>query len=176
MDYYFSPCLTNVYQHQYIDFVMEHYIDLNLPYPFEESFGYIVSPLLMDGVSILCFDDEDEIAGAFSYIYGTGEHEYTDRHIIQVQVAFIVEQHRRTGLFAKSLQYLLQHLEAESSTEQVTELRFWTACNDYSRRLFEKFAERYATAESERGQLDGYRMLVSELRTYVDRLQTKALI
>ncbi|SDE93217.1 hypothetical protein SAMN04488542_103256 [Fontibacillus panacisegetis] len=176
MDYYFSPCITNMYQHRYVDFLLEHYTELKLTYPFQEAFSYIVSPLLMEGVSILCFDNEEETAGAFSYIYGTGEHDYTDRHIVQIQVAFIVERHRRTGLFAKALQYLLEHIEADESKEQVTELRFWTACNDYNRRLFEKFAERYAMAENECGQMDGYRVLISELRTYLDRLQTRALV
>lgn len=175
MDYYFSPCLTNMYQHRYVDFLLEHYTELNLRYPFQEGFSYIVSPLLMQGVAILCFDDEEETAGAFSYIYGTGEHEYTDRHIVQIQVVFIVERHRRTGLFAKALQYLLQYIESDELEEQVTELRFWTESNNYNRRLFEKFAERYAVAESECGQLDGYKMLTSELRTYLDRLQKRAM-
>lgn len=176
MDYYFSPCLTNMYQHRYVDFLLEHYTELKLTYPFQEAFGYIVSPLLMEGASILCFDNEEETAGAFSYIYGTGEHDYTDRHIVQIQVAFIVERHRQTGLFAKALRYLLQHIETDESNEQVTELRFWTACNDNNRRLFEKFSERYALAENECGQLDGYRMFPSGLRIYLDRLQTRALV
>lgn len=174
MGYYFSVCSTHMYQFNYIDFVLEHYRELNLPYAFPAALSYIASPLLMESEPILGFDDEDQVVGALGYIHGTGENNYADRHIVQLQAAYIVERHRRTGLFVQGLQFLLQHLALQE--EKVEELRFWTENTPSNRRLYTKFAKRFASADNDSGSLDAYRVSTSELQAYLAKFRLHPFI
>ncbi|MBT2284222.1 hypothetical protein J7E78_11810 [Paenibacillus polymyxa] len=168
MSRYFSICSTYMYQHRYMDFLLAHYKKLNMPYNFPVTLSYISSPLLMGGGAILCFDDQDEIAGALGYIHGTGEHDYEDRHVIQLQIAFIKEEYRGSRLMVEALQFLLQHIDEQEEIESVQEMRFWAVKDRINQRLFSKFAKRIGSTESEYGgSIDAYAIYLSELRAYL---------
>ncbi|WEK54722.1 MAG: hypothetical protein P0Y55_01185 [Candidatus Cohnella colombiensis] len=124
MQAYFSICATASSQQKYIDFLLSHYNSLNLPYSFPVALSYISSPVLMYRESILIYDEDDEIAGAIGYIHGTGENNYSDIHIVQVQIIYLLPKYRKTSLFVHSVQFLTQHLLQIETT--VTELRFWS--------------------------------------------------
>ncbi|MFF2483840.1 hypothetical protein [Paenibacillus sp. NPDC058071] len=167
MDYYFAVCATDVYMRKYMDFLLENYTKLKLPYSFPVAFSYLASPVLLGRESFLCFNEEDEVVGAFGYIHGTGERNYEDMHVIQLQVAYMKEEHRCTRLFLEGLRYLSEFLEERD--EGVKEIRFWTGEDVYSNRLFSKFARQTARVESERGILCSYLVPVSDLREYLSR-------
>ncbi|MDT9720081.1 hypothetical protein QVE09_14285 [Paenibacillus sp. ClWae2A] len=167
MSHYFAKCSTYMYQHRYMDFLLAHYNELNLPYSFPTTLSYISSPLLMDGGAMLCFDDEDEVAGAFGYIHGTGEHDYEDRHVIQLQVAFIVHEHRRSRIFIEGLQFLVQHLDEYAYEEPVQEIRFWALSEEANRRLFSKIAQQVTSTIREEGELNAYVVKLAQLRSYL---------
>ncbi|MCP1132497.1 hypothetical protein NKT34_04290 [Paenibacillus polysaccharolyticus] len=168
MKYYFSDCKTLMYQHRYMDFLLAHYSELNMPYSFSTTLGYISSPLFMTGSTILCFDDEDETAGAFGFIHGTGEHNYEDQHVIQLQVAFVVSQHRGSRIFIEGLRFLVQHLdEYADEVVPVEEIRFWALHEVSMHRLFSKFAARMSSTTVEAGMLNAYAVKLVELRAYL---------
>lgn len=168
MNGYFSVCRTTRYQHHYIDFLLARYNDLNLKYPFPVSLSYMASPLLMDGAAILCFDDKDEICGACGYIHGTGEKDYEDRHIIQIQVAYLAESCRSTRWFFEGLRFLAEHLSDQE--EEIQEILFWVPGDSPNRRLYSKFAELTSTVEQPGSSLAGYRVHIAQLQDYLSSL------
>ncbi|MDQ0171249.1 hypothetical protein [Paenibacillus tundrae] len=170
MSGYFSVCSTYMYQHRYMDFLLANYKELNMPYPFPVTLSYISSPLLIHGGAILYFDDEDEPAGALGYIYGTGENDYEDRHVIQIQVAFLTEQNRGSRLFLEGLCFLIQHLAEQADAELPQEIHFWTAKDVRKHRLFSKFAKQSENVEGEYGGMSGYKVSLAHLRTYITSL------
>lgn len=163
----FAVCATEMYQRKYIDFLLIHYEGLRLPFPFPVAFGFIASPILMENEGFLCLDDEGEAVGAFSYIHGTGEGNYEDRHIVQLQVAYLAETHRCTTLFLQGLHTLVEHLNELG--EEVSELVFWTGTDDYTTRLFGKFAKRTSIGES----VIEYRVALDKLNGYLAKFKRK---
>lgn len=161
----FSVCATEAYQRKYMDFLLANYEDLRLPYPFPVAFGFIASPFLMGRECFLCLDDEGEAIGAFGYIHGTGEGNYEDRHVVQLQIAFLSKPYRHTRLFLRGLQILAKNLN--ELNEVVTELVFWTGIDDYAIKLFDKFAERTRVGEL----AVGYRLTLRHLNAYLARFK-----
>lgn len=165
MNGYFTVCCTERSQHYYIDFLLSRYEDLNLKYSFSSVLGYLSSPLLMAGTAVLCYDEKDTICGAFSYIHGTGENNYQDRHIIQIQAAYLDKAYRHSRWFVEGLRFLTEHLHDQE--EEVTDIQFWAPGDDRSRRLFSKFAIPLTAAGSPNRDMEGYQTTVEELRDYL---------
>lgn len=170
MSYYFQICATERYQEKYISFLLEHYSALNLPYSFPVTLSYIASPVLMTEEAILFFDHNDELAGALGYIYGTGEEQYQDTDIVQLQTLFLLDKYRGTRLFLEGLQYLTQYLA--QLDREITELRFWVPAHDSQlRRLCGKLAQRTASSETAFGMIDEYRVSLPQLQQYGARFR-----
>lgn len=167
MNTYFSICSTVFYQRKYMDYLLAHYEELNMPYSFSVAFSFMASPVMLGQECILCLDDDGEAIGAFSYIHGTGEGNYEDRHIVQLQVAFLEESRRRTPLFLRGLQFLKDHLEGLQ--EEVRELVFWTKPDAYAIRLFGKFAVQTSIPGTAFGGLLAFRVTVADLHAYLAR-------
>ncbi|GMK48783.1 hypothetical protein PghCCS26_59130 [Paenibacillus glycanilyticus] len=161
----FSVCATEACQRKYMDFLLANYEDLRLPYPFLVAFGFIASPILMGQECVLCLDGEGEVIGAFGYIHGTGEGNYEDRHVVQLQVALLSESYRCTRFFLEGLQMLARHLNELNGA--VNELVFWTGMDDYAIRLFNKFAERTGDGEL----AIGYQVTLRQLNKYLAKFK-----
>lgn len=174
MRFYFSVCSTEFYQMKYLEFLLEHYSQLNLPYPFPIAYSFMVSPILMRRESILCFNEEDEVVGALGYIYGTGKGNYEDRHIVQIQLVFLLEKYRKTSLFIKGLQFLLQSID--QLNREVQELRFLAPAADDLRRLLAKMADRTASHATEYGPIDEYRASFLAWRTYASKFRRESYL
>ncbi|RIX51543.1 hypothetical protein D3P08_16695 [Paenibacillus nanensis] len=167
----FAVCASMMYQRKYIDFLLANYEALNMPYSFSVAFSFLASPILMERECFLCLNDDGEAVGAFGYIHGTGERNYEDRHIVQLQVAYLDNKHRRTTLFLRGLQYLAEHLRWLE--DEVSELVFWTKPDDYTMRLFDKFAGRTSDPGTASGNLLAYRVTVSELNAYLAKFSRR---
>lgn len=167
MSFYFAVCRTEMYQQKYLEFLLEHHDRLHLPYSFPVAFSFLASPVLMGRECFLCFNGEDEVVGAFGYIHGTGERDYEDMHVLQIQVFFLLPEYRGTLLFIKGLQFMTQHIA--QLKDEVEELRFWTPADDYLRRLFAKVAEPAASRETVFGGIDEYRVPCQSLLAYTER-------
>ncbi len=165
LSYYFEICATETYQAKYLDYLLGHYADLGLPYPFTVALSYIASPVLIGNEAILAFNADDELVGAVGYIHGTGDHDYADTEIVQIQIVYIDETCRCTRLFLRGLQFLAQHLR--DLDQHVAEIRFWTAASSTHRSLFGKLAERASvTNHPAYGQLDEYRVSLPALLAF----------
>lgn len=173
MSYYFVRCSTVMHEQQYVEFLLEHYQDLNLPYSFPVSLSFIASPLFTaEGGCFLCFNEENEVIGALGYIHGTGENQYEDTDIIQIQIIYFLEEHRKTTLFLQTLQFLIQHIV--QSGKEVKEFRFWTPANDKLHRLLSKIADKTNSSETIFGPLDEYRASFSTWHAYANQFRQKA--
>ena len=113
-----------MYEQSYLEFLLNNYSELNLPYPFDTSFGYITSPILLDEEIFLALDEEHRIVGALSLIRGTAEGDYEDRDIIQLQVVFISKHYRKTLILQQLLTIMYQWFSFNN--QEISELRFWT--------------------------------------------------
>jgi hypothetical protein len=119
---------------------------------------------------ILAFNQDDELIGAIGYILGTGEHEYEDIHVVQIQTLFIEPFYRGSRLFLRGLQFFLDRLQEHDIT--VTELRFWTPALDELRSLIGKFAQPAAVAtQAEFGALDEYRIPYTDLLVFAKKFK-----
>ena len=172
MSYYFARCSTVMHEQKYVEFLLEHYQDLNLPYSFPISLSFIASPLLMEdekGECFLCFSDQHEVIGALGYIYGTGENQYQDTHLIQIQIVYFREEYRKTTLFLHTLQFLIQYIA--QLDREVKEFRFWTPANDDLQRLFTKIADKINSLETAFGPLDEYHASFSHWYAYANKFR-----
>ncbi|MGO4344507.1 hypothetical protein AB4Z45_03305 [Paenibacillus sp. MCAF9] len=165
MCYYFQVCSTESYQDKYLVFLLEHYKELKLPYSYPISLSFLASSVLMKKEAFLCFNEEDEIIGAFGYICGTAENQYEDTHVAQIQIVFIVDEYRRSRLFLESLQFLTQYIAQLS--EPIIDFRFWVPVDLRLHKLLSKIAERKNTWETVQGVIDEYHASFSEWQTYV---------
>lgn len=166
MNYYITRCATGMYEQKYIEFLLEHYKELNLPYSFPVGLSFISSPVLLKGEIFLAFNDDYEVIGALGYIHGTGENEYEDKEIVQIQAVYIVEEYRNTLLFIKGLQHIIQHIAL--TKQAVKEFRFWTAADDGMRRLCAKIADRRGTKD---GRIDEYVAPYSAWKKYASKFR-----
>ncbi|MGO4179927.1 hypothetical protein AB4Z17_02000 [Paenibacillus sp. TAF43_2] len=156
MSYYFNICSTAKYQEAFITFLLEHFVQLNLPYSFPVSLSYLSSPLFMEKESILFRNPDDEIIGAIGYIHGTGDQNYENEHIVQIQTVFIKESYRSTRLFLQASQFLAQYLA--QLKQPVTELRFWIPAQPNLQRLCAKSARKVAVQDTDHGVIEEYVM------------------
>lgn len=164
MSYTFQVCNTESYQDKYLIFLQEHYKELNLPYPFPISLSFLASSDLMKQEAFLCINEVDEIVGVFSYICGTEENRYEDKHVAQIQVVFFVEIYRRSRLLLESLQFMIQYIA--QLPETITEFRFWMPVHLHTQRLLAKFTERTNTWETEYGAIEEYHAGFEEWQAY----------
>src|SRR5690554_5868532 len=138
MGFVFRPCELETDHEAYMKFLIQHHNQLNLPYPFAVKLGFVSSPL-MYGKALLIFSEEPyEIVGVAGYEYGTGANNYEDRHICQIEVAYLQEEHRCTLLFHRSMQALVKLIKAGES--DVTQVQFWLReDNEFLQRLCRRF-------------------------------------
>jgi len=155
-----------MYEQRYIEYVLDRYIQLNMPYPFTVSFNYLASPVLMDEEIFLALDDEHQIVGCLSFIRGTAEHNYENREVIQLQVFYIDPPYRSTKLFLELLQLMVQCLQYLE--EPVKELQFWTKEDSIIRSLVTKrLAIEAQQHQSVYGSLVSYVIPYEMLEKYV---------
>lgn len=128
-----------MYEQRYMEYVLDRYMQLDMPYPFSVSLGYLASPVLMNEEIFLALDDDHEIVGCLSLIKGTAAHNYENREVVQLQVIYIEPHYRASRVFLQLLQLLTQCLRYLE--EPVTEIQFWTKNDEKLRTLISKRME-----------------------------------
>ncbi|WP_135553669.1 hypothetical protein [Paenibacillus cymbidii] len=153
----------------YIDFLLRHHDELNLPYPFAMKLSFISSPLFL-GQAMLAINEESyELVGAAGFGYGTGPGNYEDKHICQIEVAFIEREWRRSPLFAHGLRALVEAIRA--GNPEVSQVQFWIAAADAAGRLFAKFLALPGASQTFVNQLALVTVPFHELERYCLRLR-----
>lgn len=158
----------------YMSFLLRHHDKLNLPYPFAVKLGFISSPLFL-GKAMLAIEEESyEMVGAAGFGYGTGPGDYEDRHICQIEVAFIKERVRHTSLFVQGLRALVQAIKAENP--DVRQVQFWASATEQDQeRLFAKLLALPGSTKTVKDNLALYTMPFHELEAYCNRLRRPAV-
>lgn len=173
MQFLFRPCVFEMDHEAYISFLISHHDELNLPYPFAMKLSFLSSPL-MHGQAMLVFEQESyELVGAAGFVYGTGDHEYEDRHVVQIEVAYLSKPYRRGALFVDFLSALVDCMKDGEPT--VSLVQFWAMARDpVQERLFAKFLALpgSATQTAENG-LKLYQAQFRELEAYCRRYSEK---
>lgn len=166
LPYEITRATTVMYMQRYIEFALDSYAKLNLPYPFSVSLGYIASPVLMQGEIFLAFDDDHQTIGCLSFIRGTAEENYSNREIVQIQLLYIDEHYRSSTLLRELLSMLVQCLRYLE--EPVKELHFWTGADDQLQALITKrFSLQPRTYQSVYGTLHYYVMPFEGVGEYI---------
>lgn len=165
MPYEFRPCDLEMDYESYVKFVIKHHDELNLPYSFAIKLSFISSPLIF-GKAMLIFSEEPyEIVGAAGFVYGTGANQYEDWEVCQVEVAFIQKAYRRTFVFARGLQALIDQMKA--GNPNVEKVQFWASEGQGElERLFTKFSALPGSTKSIVNNLALYTVSFHELEAY----------
>ncbi|GAA4850987.1 hypothetical protein GCM10023310_32100 [Paenibacillus vulneris] len=132
------PCTTELDFESYVKFLLRHHADLNLPYAFAVKLSFISSPLIFGKAMLILSEEDYDVVGAAGFVYGTGPNGYEDRHICQVEVAYLRPEYRRTSLFMQGLMNLLSEIKA--GNRDVEKIQFWvTEGQSEEERLFSKW-------------------------------------
>ncbi|MFC6334759.1 hypothetical protein ACFP56_19170 [Paenibacillus septentrionalis] len=155
-----------MYEQRYMEYVLDRYMQLEMPYPFSVSLGYLASPVLMNEEIFLALDDDHDIVGCLSLIRGTAEYNYENREVVQLQVVYIEPQYRASRLFLQLLQLMTQCLRYLE--EPVAEIQFWTKADE---RLLALITKRIKVQpqlhQSVYGPLHSYVLPYEKLEKYV---------
>jgi hypothetical protein len=158
------PCTTELDFTSYIKFLLRHFTDLNLPYAFAVKLSFVSSPLIFGKAMLILSEEDYDVVGAVGFVYGTGANSYEDRHICQVEVAYLRPEYRRKPLFVQGLLALLGEIKAGSP--DVETVQFWVAEDQSAEeRLFYKFN---ALPGSERHIVNGLACLQIRFRELED--------
>lgn len=153
----------------YIDFLLRHNDELNLPYPFAMKLSFISSPLFLGKAMLVISEESYRMVGAAGFGYGTGPGDYEDRHICQVEAAFIEKGLRCTPLFVQGLRALVNAIKA--GNPDVRQVQFWASTAEEGlNRLFAKFLALPGSAKSIVNNLALFTIPFHELEAYCNRL------
>ncbi|TDF97059.1 hypothetical protein [Paenibacillus piri] len=154
----------------YMDFLLRHHDELNLPYPFAMKLSFISSPLFLGKAMLVISEESYQMVGAAGFGYGTGPGDYEDRHICQIEVAFVEEGLRRTSLFVKGLHALVNAIKA--GNPDVRQVQFWaSAAEERLERLFARFLALPGSTKSIVNNLALFTVPFHELEAYCNRLR-----
>ncbi|WP_310187793.1 hypothetical protein [Bacillus sp. 3255] len=139
MSYLCRPCTTELDYEIYVKFLLRHYADLNMSYAFAVQLSFVSSPLMFGKAMLILSEEDYEVVGAAGFVYGTGLNGYEDRHICQVEVAYLRPEYRRSTLFVQGLVALLDMIKAGSP--DVEKVQFWVEeGQSETERLFSKWS------------------------------------
>ncbi|TBL73950.1 hypothetical protein [Paenibacillus thalictri] len=171
MFFEFRTCKFELDYETYTRFLLQHHDQLGLPYSFALKLSFLSSPLIFGKAMLIVSEEPYEAVGAAGYVYGTGANDYEDRHIAQVEVAFLQQPYRRTLLFLRSLQHLLTMMK--EGNPEVEQVQFWTSADDHEQeRLFSKFKLLPgASASAGVNNMTFYTVPFNELEVYCGRLE-----
>jgi len=172
MKFLFRPCELEMNFKSYIEFLLQHHAELNLPYSFAMKLSFVGSPLIF-GKAMLAYEEESyDTVGAAGFVYGTGANGYEDRHICQVEVAFILAEYRRTSLFVQGLRALIDLIR--EGNPEVEQVQFWTAADPTDPdKLFAKFSALPGSTRSVVNELAFYTVSFRELEAYCRRFERR---
>jgi hypothetical protein len=174
MDVHFRNCFYEMDHKAYMNYLLERHDELGLPYSFAMKLSFISSPLIYGKAILAVEQEQNEFIGAIGYVFGTGEDEYRDRQVAQLEVAYLEKPYRGSTLFARLLRATVDSIrQAEPS---VNRLQFWAAPREASfKRLVAKLMTLPGSASvtAENG-LTLYQVDFRELETYCDRWRQAA--
>ncbi|MBJ6360349.1 hypothetical protein JFN88_03305 [Paenibacillus sp. MAHUQ-46] len=150
----------------YVQFLLEHHRELNLPYPFAVKLSFVSSPLVA-GKAMLIFSEEPyEIVGAAGFVIGTGANQYEDKHVCQIETVFIRQEYRVASLFWQSMRALVELMKQENPA--VRQVQFWASADHKEQEsLFRKFASLPGASRTVVEGLALYQVPYSELEAYL---------
>ncbi|MDR6553406.1 hypothetical protein [Paenibacillus qinlingensis] len=155
----------------YMDFLLRHHDELNLPYTFGMKLSFISSPLLLGKAMLIISEESYDIVGAAGFGYGTGPADYEDQHICQIEVAFIEKELRKSPLFVQGFRALIHAIK--KGNPDVRQVQFWTSAaeDDGLDRLFAKFLALPGSTKSIVNHLALFTIPFHELEAYCNRLR-----
>jgi hypothetical protein len=155
---------------QYIKFLLQHHDELNLPYSFSMKLSFISSPLIFGKAVLIFNEDPYEIAGAAGFVYGTGANSFEDKHICQIEVAFLQKAYRHKFLFVHGLQAMVATIKADNP--EVELVQFWVSPDQKELdRLLAKFSALPGSTKSRVNSLDFYQIPFHELEAFCHRFR-----
>lgn len=155
---------------EYFLLLMRRYDDLGLPYPFDMTFSFIGNPIISGNALIARKADSEETIGALGFVFGTGEDQYTDESVCQIEAVYVEPGWRQT----KAAVWLLMEFVALLKNRQppVERIQFWAPADRPDlHRLFSKFSDCIRTNEKSFGRISLYETTLERLAAYADRFR-----
>ncbi|SDE44584.1 hypothetical protein SAMN02799630_03388 [Paenibacillus sp. UNCCL117] len=170
MSYDFRTCELEIHFTSYVQFLLSHHSELNLPYSFPQKLSFFSSPLMFGKAMLIIDEDMYEVVGAAGFVLGTGPQQYEDREICQIEAIFIENGHRGTLLFARAMQAFVRLIRSENP--DVRQVQFWTAAEPESglKQLLAKLCSLPGGSRTLVNELAFYTIPFPELENYCARL------
>lgn len=165
MRFEYRSCELEMDYVAYIKFLLQHHAELNLPYAFAPKLSFISSPLIFGEAMLIYSDEPHQIVGAAGFVYGTGANNHEDRHICQVELAFLQEDYRSTFLFVRGLQALLRLMKAGEAGVKC--VQFWVSESEGElQTFFSRFLSLPGSEKQIINNLSLYKIPFHELEAY----------
>jgi len=169
MEYAYRPCELEMDYAAYMKFLIRNQGRLGLPYPFAMKLSFLAGPLILGKAMLLFSEEPYDLVGAAGFICGTGANDYEDRHVCQVEVAFLQEQHRHPFVFLRGLRTLLELMKQEAP--EVALIQFWVQEEgDASETLWAKLLQLPGSRKQAEHQMTRYTVPYEALAAYCQRL------
>ncbi len=170
MSFQFRPCELEMDHEAYMNFLLQHHEELQLPYSFSLKLSFMSSPLIM-GRAMLVFSEEPyQIVGAVGFVYGTGANDYEDQHVCQIEIAFIEKLYRGSLLFSHGLQALIDLISVDNP--DVQQIQFWASTDNKDlSKLFSKFSAWSGSTQTTVNNLILYTLSFPMLEAYCHHLR-----
>lgn len=175
MPYLFRECRFDMDHEAYVKFVLENHERLNLPYPLPVKLSFACSPLVFGKAMLVISEETYALVGAAGFVIGTGANDHEDRDVCQAELAFLLPEYRRTSLFVRGLQALIEL--AKESNPDLEWFQFWAPPGDQgeSTKLFSKFAALPGAYLQIVNGVTLYRIPFGELEAYARRLHARQM-
>src|SRR5690554_3118982 len=103
---------------EYFLLLMRRYEDLGLPYPFDMTFSFIGNPIVSGNALIVQTEDSGDTIGAIGFVFGTGEDQYTDDSVCQVEALYIEPRWRRKVTAMMLLEFIACLYQGQHQVER----------------------------------------------------------
>lgn len=162
----FVDCDEDEDYEAYTLYILDHRKQLHPEFTIPMTFFFLGIQCFYGGC-LIAKDLNNRVIGALGYVIGTPEGEFTDSHILRINMVHIAEPYRSSFLFYNGLKHFIH--KQNSKTPKITEVQFFIPKeNKNLNRLCLKFAKKVKETTS-LGTEILYSASFKELSTYLEK-------
>jgi hypothetical protein len=160
-------CSNTLQWSRFTDFYIRNRTDIIPNYPVTLA-ARDVRNYMREGRGAILTNDKDEVVGIGSFVLGLAEHDFKDKNIAVLGNSCFLADYRSSRTFIRGLQVLAEQII--DANPGVREVRIPTAAaNEYTNRLYRKFADPHGAYETEYGMTHVYSTPYSRFADFCNR-------
>lgn len=160
-------CSNTLEWSRFTDFYIRNRTDIVPNYPIALA-ARDVRNYMREGRGAILTSERDEVVGIGSFVLGLADHDFQDKEIAVLGNSCFLEEYRSSRTFIRGLQVLAEQIV--DANPGVREVRIPTAAaNEYTNRLYRKFADKHGAYETEYGTTLVYSTPYSRFADFCNR-------